>query len=114
VQIEFALSNPPVDIDQATLFYRVQPQAWKSLVMTMNLPKISGTVPGTDIQLGTTRTFEYYFSLHGVNGTTYTFPDTNPETSPYTLPIKPRTVYIKIPITSPNGETRYFQISYER
>ena len=114
VQIEFALVNPPVDIDQATLFYRVQPQAWKSVVMTMSLPKISGTVPGTDVQLGSTKTFEYYFSLHGVNGTTYTFPEANPETSPYTLPIKPRTIYIKIPVISPTGETRYFQISYER
>jgi hypothetical protein len=33
--------------------------------------------------------------------------------NPYTLPIKPKLVYIKIPIISPTGEARFLQISYE-
>lgn len=112
--IKVALANPPVDINQVTLFYRNQGEpSYKQLAMSISGPNISCTVPGADIHAGTTKTFEYYFSMRGSNGTTYTFPDSNPDTSPYTLPIKPRIVYIKIPITSPTGEPRFLSISYE-
>jgi hypothetical protein len=51
--------------------------------------------------------------MTGSDGKTYTFPETTPETSPYTLPIKPKVVYLKIPITTPNGELQFLQISTE-
>lgn len=114
VPIRIVLANPPVEINQVTLFYRIQGDpSYKQLVLTISGANVSGTVPGSDIRAGTTKTFEYYMSMLGSNGTTYTFPDTSPETSPYTLPIKPKVVYIKIPIVSPNGDARFFQISYE-
>ena len=113
-QINVALSNPPVEITQAALFYRNQGEvSFKQIAMTVKDLTVSATVPATDVHAGTTKKFEYYFSMRGSNGTTYTFPDTNPESSPYTLPIKPRVVYLKIPVTSPTGEQRFLQISYE-
>jgi hypothetical protein len=113
--IRVALANPPVEINQVTMNYRVQGDpSYKQLPMTISGSNVSCTIPGSDIHAGTTKTFEYYFSMHGTNGTTYTFPDTNPDSSPYTLGIKPKVVYIKIPITTANGEARFLQISYER
>lgn len=113
-RIDVALSNPPVEITQATLFYRNQGEpSFKQLAMTVRDLTLSGTVPATDIRAGTTRKFEYYFSMRGSNAITYTFPDTNPESAPYILPIRPKVVYLKIPITSPTGEQRFLQISYE-
>jgi len=112
--IKIALANPPVEIGQVTLFYRNQGEpSFKQLSMAISGPNISGTVPPGDIKAGTAKIFEYYFSMRGSNGTTYTFPDTNPESAPYTLPIKPRVVYLKIPVTSATGEQRFLQISYE-
>jgi hypothetical protein len=81
--------------------------------MTISGVNLSATVPAGDIRAGTTKTFEYYFSMSGADGSSYTFPDTSPESSPYSLPIKPRVVYIKIPVTTPSGEQRFLQISYE-
>ena len=113
-QIKFAIANPPVEINQVTLFYRNQGEpSFKPLLMAISGPNISGIVPATDIHAGTTKMFEYYFSMRGANGITYTFPDTNPDTAPYTLPIKPRVVYLKIPVTSPTGLQQFLQISYE-
>ena len=114
VALRISLANPPVDITQATMYYRNQGEpAYKSLTLTINGLNLSGTIPGTDIKAGTTKTFEYYFSMTGSDGKTYTFPDTTPDTKPYTAPIQPRVVYLKIPITTPTGESRYLQISYE-
>ncbi len=113
-QIKVALANPPTDITQAALFYRIQGEpSYKQLTMTISSGNVTATVPASDVRAGATRTFEYYFSMQGANGTTYTFPETDPEATPYTLPIKPRIVYIKIPITTPSGEERFLQISYE-
>ncbi len=113
-QMNVALSNPPVEITQATMFYRNQGDvSFKQISMTVKDLTVSATVPATDIHAGTMKKFEYYFSMRGSNGTTYTFPETNPESTPYTLPIKPRVVYLKIPVTSPTGEQRFLQISYE-
>jgi hypothetical protein len=114
VQLNVALANPPVEITQATLFYRNQGEpSFKQLTMTVRDLTVTATVPATDIHAGTAKKFEYYFSMRGSTGTTYTFPDTNPESAPYILPIRPRVVYLKIPITSPTGEQRFLQISYE-
>jgi hypothetical protein len=113
-KLDVALASPPVEITQATLFYRNQGEpSFKQLTMTVKDLTVTGTVPATDIHAGTTKKFEYYFSMQGSNGTTYTFPDTNPESAPYILPIRPKVVYLKIPITSPTGEQRFLQISYE-
>ncbi|HTY37689.1 MAG TPA: FecR family protein [Bacteroidota bacterium] len=113
-QLNVALSNPPVEIQQVTLFYRNQGDpSYKQLQMTVKELTATGTVPASDIHAGTAKKFEYYFSMRGSNGTTYTFPDTNPDSSPYILPVKPKVVYLKIPVTTPTGEQRYLQISYE-
>ena len=113
-EIRVALANPPTDITQATLFYRIQGDpSFKQVTMTQSSGNLAGPVPASDVRAGATRTFEYYFSMLGANGTTYTFPETDPEATPYTLPIKPRIVYIRIPITTPSGEERFLQISYE-
>jgi len=114
-RLDVALANPPVEITLATLFYRNQGEpSFKQVAMTIKELTVTGTVPATDIHAGTAKKFEYYFSMRGSNGTTYTFPDTNPESAPYILPIRPRVVYLKIPITSPTGEQRFLQISYEQ
>lgn len=114
VEIRVALANPPTDITQATLFYRIQGDpSFKQVAMTQSSGNLAGAVPAADVRAGATKIFEYYFSMLGANGTTYTFPETDPEATPYTLPIKPRMVYIKIPITTPSGEERFLQISYE-
>jgi hypothetical protein len=112
--IRVALANPPVEITQVTLYYRIQGDAsYKSLTMTMSGQNVSGTIPATDIRAGTTKTFEYYFSMTGSDGRVFTFPESNPESSPYTLPITPRVVKIRIPVTGTDGTQRYFEISYE-
>jgi hypothetical protein len=112
--LRISLANPPVDITQATMRYRNQGEtSFKTLTLTMSGLNLSGTIPGTDIKAGTTKTFEYYFSMTGSDGKTYSFPETTPEANPFTLPIKPRVVYLKIPIITPNGEMRFLQLSYE-
>ncbi len=112
--IQVALVNAPVDMTQVSLFYRIQGDpSYKQLAMTISGPNVAGIVPGTDIRAGTTRTFEYYFSMLGSNGTTYTFPPDNPEANPYTLPITPRVVRLKIPIADPSGTPRFLEVSYE-
>jgi hypothetical protein len=112
--IRVALVNPPADITQASMFYRIQGDAvYKQLAMTIEGNNVSGTIPSSDVRTGATGTFEYYFSMLGANGTTYTFPETNPEANPYTLPITPRIVRIRIPVTDPSGATRFLEISYE-
>jgi len=112
--LRISLANPPVDITQATMHYRNQGESsFKALTLTISGLNLSGTIPGTDIKAGTTKMFEYYFSMTGSDGKTYSFPETTPEANPYTLPIKPKVVYVKIPITTPSGEARFLQISYE-
>jgi hypothetical protein len=112
--LRLSIANPPVDITQATMRYRNQGEtSFKTLTLTISGLNLSGTIPGTDIKAGTTKTFQYYFSMTGSDGKTYSFPEATPETTPYTLPIKPRVVYLKIPITTPTGESRFLQISYE-
>ena len=112
--LRVSLSNPPVDITQATIRYRNQGEpSFKMLTLTINGLNLSGTIPGTDIKAGTAKIFEYYFSLTGSNGTTYVFPETTPEANPFTVAVKPRVVYLKIPIITPAGEPRFLQISYE-
>lgn len=112
--IRVALANAPTEISQATLFYRIQGDpSYKQTVMTSSGTTLTGSVPATDVRAGTTRTFEYYFSMVGANGTTYYFPETDYEAAPFTLPIRPRTVYIKIPITTANGQQQFLQITYE-
>lgn len=115
VGVRIALEHPPVDISQATMFYRNQGDpAYKQATMTIaGGLNLSCKIPGGDVKAGTTKIFEYYFSMQGSNGTTYTFPEMSPETSPYTLPIKPRTVFIRIPVTDPTGQPRFLQISYD-
>jgi hypothetical protein len=113
-RLQIALANPPVNITQATMFYRVQGDpSYKQLALTVSGVTVSGTVPAADIHAGTSKTFEYYFSMQGSDATKYTFPETTPETSPYTLPIKPRVVYLKIPILTPSGQPGFLRISYE-
>ncbi len=113
-QIRVALANQPTEITQATMFYRIQGDpSFKQVTMTQSSGSLTGAVPASDVRAGVTKIFEYYFSMLGANGTTYTFPETDPEATPYTLPVKPRIVYIKIPITTPSGEERFLQISYE-
>jgi hypothetical protein len=112
--LRISLSNPPVEIIQAIMKYRNQGEpAFKTLPLTVSGLNLSGSIPGTDIKAGTTKMFEYYFSMTGSNGKTYSFPETTPEANPYTLPIKPKVVFVKIPITTPTGESRFLQISYE-
>jgi len=115
VGVQISLVHPPVDISQATMFYRNQGEpGYNQSVMTIaGGLNLSCKIPGTNVKAGSTKTFEYYFSMLGSNGTTYTFPETSPETSPYTLPIKPRTVYLRIPVTDATGQPRFLQISYE-
>jgi len=113
-EIRVALANPPTDITQATLFYRIQGDpSFNNVTMTQSGGNLTGAVPASDVRAGATKTFEYYFSMLGANGTTYTFPETAPASAPYTLPIKPRIVYIKIPITTASGQEQILQISYE-
>lgn len=112
--IKVALSNPPVDITGAIMHYRNQGEsAFKALTLAISGMTLSGTIPGTDIKAGTAKMFEYYFAMTGSDGKTYLFPETNPESSPYTLAIKPKVVYLRVPITTPSGESRFLQISYE-
>jgi hypothetical protein len=112
--MRIALVNAPADMTQVTLYYRIQGDAsYKQLAMTVNGPNVSGTIPGTDVRVGPNRTFEYYFSMLGSNGTTYIFPETDPSEHPYSLPITSRIIHIKIPITDPNGTQRFLDISYE-
>lgn len=112
--IRVALANPPVVISSVTLYYRIQGEAtYKSLAMNLSGQNVSGTVPAEDIRSGSTKTFEYYFSMVGSDGTTYTFPDTNPDSNPYTLPITPRIITIRIPVTDPSGTQKFLEISYE-
>jgi hypothetical protein len=114
VSMRVALVNAPVDITQATLYHRIQGDAsYKQVAMTVSGPDVSGTVPGSDIYVGPNRTFEYYFSMLGSNGTTYTFPESDPAEHPYTLPITSRIIHIKIPITDPSGVLKFLDISYE-
>ena len=115
VLVQVALVHPPVDITQATLFYRNQGDS-KTNQLTMTIAgglNLSCRIPGADVRAGTAKIFEYYFSVQGSNGITYSFPETTPESSPYTLPIKPRTIYIRIPVTDATGQSRFLQISYD-
>jgi hypothetical protein len=108
------LVNPPVDITGATLFYRIQGDpSFKQLTMSVNGANVSGTIPGSDIQSGATRTFEFYFSMQGSDGTTYTFPETDPQAHAYALPITARLVRLRIPLTDPSGTARFLEVSYE-
>jgi len=108
------LVNPPVDITGSTLFYRIQGDpSFKQLTMSVNGANVSGTIPGSDIQSGATRTFEFYFSMQGSDGTTYTFPETDPQAHAYALPITARLVRLRIPVTDPSGTARFLEISYE-
>jgi hypothetical protein len=110
-----ALVNPPVEMTQVTLFYRVQGDAsYKQLAMTVSGSNVSATVPASDVYVGPNRTFQYYFSMQGSNGTTYTFPESDPAGHPYTLPITSGIIHIKIPITDPSGAQRFLDISYEQ
>ncbi|MEX1275826.1 MAG: FecR family protein [Bacteroidota bacterium] len=112
--LRVALANPPVVISSVTLFYRIQGDAtYKSLVMTLSGQNVSGTVPAGDIKAGSSKTFEYYFSMAGSDGVTYTFPEADPEANPYTLPITPRIITIRIPLTDPSGTQKFLEISYE-
>ena len=110
-----ALVNPPADITQATLYYRVEgATSYKQLALSVSGLNVSGTIPASDVYYGSNHTFQYYFSMLGSDGTTYTFPETDPAEHPYTLPIRPRIIHIKIPITDPNGTQRFLDISYEQ
>jgi hypothetical protein len=112
--LRVALANPPVVISSVTLYYRIQGDAsYKSLAMTLSGQNVSGTVPAGDIKAGSTKTFEYYFSMAGSDGVIYTFPEANPEANPYTLPITPRIITIRIPVTDPSGTQKFLEISYE-
>jgi hypothetical protein len=114
VALRISMADPPAGITQALMRYRNQGEpSYKTLSLTINGLNLSGIIPGTDIKAGTNKTFEYYFSMTGSNRTTYSFPETTPEANPYTLPIRPKVVYLKIPITTPTGESRFLQISYE-
>jgi hypothetical protein len=114
VAIKIALANPPVDIVGVVMHYRNQGEsAYKALTLTIDGMTLSGTIPGTDIKAGTAKMFEYYFLMTGSDGKTYSFPESTPESKPYTIPVKPKVVSLKIPITTPSGESRFLQISYE-
>ena len=115
VGFQIALVHPPVDITQASIYYRNQgdPKYTQAIMTISGGVNLAVTIPGTDVHAGTAKIFEYYLSMLGSNGTTYTFPETNPDSSPYTLPIKPRTVYIKIPVIDKDGQPRFLQISYD-
>jgi hypothetical protein len=49
----------------------------------------------------------------GADGKTYTFPEDNPDTSPYTLPTKSRLIELLVPVNDPSGTLKYLKILYE-
>lgn len=115
VQFAIALKNPPATVNQATLYYRIQGDpSYKQLPMTVSSQSVSANIPASDIRAGATKIFEYYLSMILADGSTYTFPSTNPDTSPFTLPITPILVQVKFPLVGPNGQSQYLTISYEQ
>lgn len=110
-RFKISLTNPPVTIASVTLYYRIQGQpSYKSLPMSLSGANASVDVAGDDVRA---YNFECYLSMTGSNGTTYTFPETSPESNPYVLPVVPRRVSIRVPVNDPNGALKFLEITYE-
>lgn len=111
VRFKISLTNPPVTIAEVTLYYRIQGQAsYKSLPMSLSGANASVDVSGDDIRA---YNFECYLFMKGSTGTTYTFPETSPESNPYILPVVPRKVSIRVPVNDPAGTLKFLEITYE-
>ena len=103
-----------MEITSVTFYYRVQGDpSYKQLAMTISGGNVSGTIPREDVKAGPNKLFEYYLVMRGSDGTEFTFPENNPETSPYTLPVNPKIIVVKVPVTDPNGNQRFLTITYE-
>jgi len=114
LQFQIALQNKPTEITRGTLYYRNQGEPiFKQATMTVSANNVTVTVPGADIRAGATKMFEYYLSMLGADGKTYTFPEDNPDTSPYTLPTKSRLIELLVPVNDPSGTLKYLKILYE-
>lgn len=112
-RFQISLVNKPTEITQGTLRYRIQGDpTFKQATMSISADNATVDVPAGDVRAGATKTLEYYISMLGGDGKTYTFPEENPESNPYTLPVKPRTVEILVPVNDPSGTLKYIKISY--
>lgn len=110
-RFKISLTNPPVAIASVTLYYRTQGQpSYKSLPMSLSGANATVDVSGEDVRA---YNFECYLSIMGSNGTTYTFPETSPESNPYVLPVVPRRVSIRVPVYDPGGTLKFLEITYE-
>jgi hypothetical protein len=113
VRFQISLVNKPTEIAQGTLRYRIQGDpTFKQATLNISADNATVDIPGNEVRAGATKTFEYYISMLGADGKSYTFPEDNPESNPYTLPVKPRTVEILVPVNDPSGTLKYIKISY--
>ncbi|MBI3586708.1 MAG: FecR domain-containing protein [Ignavibacteriales bacterium] len=110
-RFKISLTSPPTTIANVTFYYRIQGQAsYKSVPMSLSGANASVDVSADDIRA---YNFECYLSMKGSNGTTYTFPETSPDSNPYVLPVTPRKVSIRVPVNDPSGALKFLEITYE-
>ncbi|MDP2883752.1 MAG: FecR family protein [Ignavibacteria bacterium] len=113
VRFQVSLVNKPTEITQGALRYRIQGDpTFKQANLNISADNATVDVPAGDVRAGATKTFEYYITMLGADGKSYTFPEDSPESNPYTLPVKPRTVEILVPVNDPGGTLKYIKISY--
>ncbi|TSA24273.1 hypothetical protein D4R75_01675 [bacterium] len=113
VRFQISLVNKPTEITQGALRYRIQGDpTFKQATLNVSADNATVDVPGGEVRAGATKTFEYYITMLGADGKSYTFPEDSPESNPYTLPVKPRTVEILVPVNDPGGTLKYIKISY--
>jgi hypothetical protein len=113
VRFQISLVNKPTEITQGALRYRIQGDpTFKQATLNISAENATVDVPGGEVRAGATKTFEYYITMLGADGKSYTFPEDTPESNPYTLPVKPRTVEILVPVNDPGGTLKYIKISY--
>ncbi|MBF8294336.1 MAG: hypothetical protein HW389_881 [Bacteroidetes bacterium] len=113
VRFQVSLVNKPTEITQGALRYRIQGDpTFKQATLNISADNATVDVPAGDVRAGATKTFEYYITMLGADGKSYTFPEDTPESNPYTLPVKPRTIEILVPVNDPGGTLKYIKISY--
>lgn len=113
VRFQISLVNKPTEITQGALRYRIQGDpTFKQATLNISADNATVDVPGGEVRAGATKTFEYYITMLGADGKSYTFPEDTPESNPYTLPVKPRTVEILVPVNDPGGTLKYIKILY--